>query len=83
MQIVKESENLYRLTRFGLFNCFLVRDGEGCTLVDTNVWGSAKPILKASQDLRWPIRRILLTHAHFDHVASLNELATELPGVEG
>jgi glyoxylase-like metal-dependent hydrolase (beta-lactamase superfamily II) len=82
MQIIQESENLCRLTRFGLFNCFLVKEGQGCTLIDTNVWGSAKLILRASRDLGSPIRRTLLTHAHFDHVASLDELVTELPSAE-
>ena len=41
MQIVKESPNLLRLTRFRMFNCFLVREDDGCTLIDTNVGGSA------------------------------------------
>jgi glyoxylase-like metal-dependent hydrolase (beta-lactamase superfamily II) len=31
--------------------------------------------------LRWPIRRILLSHAHFDHVASLDKLLEALPDV--
>jgi glyoxylase-like metal-dependent hydrolase (beta-lactamase superfamily II) len=30
----------------------------------------------------FPIRRIVLTHAHFDHVGSLDALARALPGVE-
>jgi len=82
MQIVEESPNLVRLTRFRMFNCFLVREENGCTLIDTNVGGSAASILRASQDIGWPIRRILLTHAHFDHVASLDELVAALSQAE-
>ncbi len=82
MQIVKESPNLLRLTRFRMFNCFLVREDDGCTLIDTNVGGSASFILRASQNSGWPIRRILLTHAHFDHVASLDELSQGLSQAE-
>lgn len=82
MQIIEESPNLYRLTRLGMFNCFLVREEDGCTLIDTNVAGSAGSILCASQKVGWPIRRILLTHAHFDHVASLDELSEEFPQLE-
>src|ERR1700741_943858 len=82
MQIVEESPNLYRLTRLGMFNCFLIREDNGCTLIDTNVGGSAGPISRASQKVGWPIRTILLTHAHFDHVASLDELSKVLPQVE-
>jgi len=35
-----------------------------------------------SQTLGLPIERILLTHAHFDPVASLDALAAQLPGAE-
>ncbi len=82
MQVVKESPNLQRLTRFRTFNCFLVREEDGCTLIDTNVGGSTASILRASRSMGWPIRRILLTHAHFDHVASLDELSQALPKAE-
>jgi glyoxylase-like metal-dependent hydrolase (beta-lactamase superfamily II) len=82
MKVVQESPNLCRLTRSGMINCFLVREEDGCTLIDTNVWGSCESILRASRDLTWPIRRIALTHAHFDHVASLAELLKALPDVE-
>ena len=82
MKIFRETENLRRLTRCGMFNCFLVKDEQGCTLIDTNVGGSARAILQFSQRLGWPIKRIALTHAHFDHVFSLDELASALPGVE-
>lgn len=82
MNIVQETPNLYRLTRFGMLNCFLVKDENGCTLIDTNIGGSCRAILQSSRTLGWPIRRIALTHAHFDHVSSLDELAFTLPGVE-
>lgn len=82
MQIIQESPNLYRLTQLRMFNCFLVQEEDGCTLIDTNIGGSAASVLRAAQSLGWPIRRILLTHAHFDHVASLDKLAEALPLVE-
>ena len=43
---------------------------------------SAKTILAAAGDLGAPIRRIALTHAHGDHIGSLDALAGRLPGVE-
>jgi glyoxylase-like metal-dependent hydrolase (beta-lactamase superfamily II) len=82
MRVTQESPNLYRLTRLNMFNCFLVREDDGATLIDTNIYGSAEPILRAAQRLGWPIRRILLTHAHFDHVTSLDKLAELLPDAE-
>src|SRR5271166_359643 len=82
MQIVQETPNFVRLTRFRMINCFLVREEDGCTLIDTNVFGSTGSILRASRDMGWPIRRIVLTHAHFDHVGSLDELSKALPKAE-
>ena len=82
MKIFQETENLCRLTQLGMFNCFLVKDEGGCTLIDTNIGGSAGAILQLSQKLGWPIVRIAITHAHFDHVSSLDELASALPEVE-
>jgi glyoxylase-like metal-dependent hydrolase (beta-lactamase superfamily II) len=82
MRPIQETPHLFRLTRLGIFNCFLVREDDGFSLVDTNLPGSASMILAASERLGGPIRRILLTHAHFDHVGSLDALWDKLPGIE-
>jgi glyoxylase-like metal-dependent hydrolase (beta-lactamase superfamily II) len=82
MRIIKDTSHLFRLTRFGMFNCFLVKEQDGFTLVDTNLPGSASQILQAAERLGAPIHRILLTHAHFDHVGSLDELLSSIPGTE-
>ena len=68
------------LTRLGFFNCFLVREEDGFTLIDANLKGSEEDILRATGDV--PIRRILLTHAHVDHVGSVDALMAKVPGVE-
>jgi glyoxylase-like metal-dependent hydrolase (beta-lactamase superfamily II) len=82
MQVVQETSNLYRLTRFRMVNCFLIKEEDGLTLVDTNLPGSCALILRATRKLGLPIRRIVLTHAHFDHIAALDHLAEALPNVE-
>ena len=82
MIVVSETNHLIRLTRLGVFNCFLVREDDGFTLIDTCLSGSASAILSAAQRFGAPIRRIALTHAHFDHVASLDALVAALPAVE-
>ena len=82
MRVVQETENLVRLTRFGMINCFLVREAEGFTLVDTGLQGSAGAILRAAALLGAPIRRIVLTHSHIDHIGSLDSLMTALPSTE-
>jgi glyoxylase-like metal-dependent hydrolase (beta-lactamase superfamily II) len=82
MQIIQETSNLVRLTRFGMFNCFLVKEDHTFTLVDTNFPGSESEILKAAGSLGCPISRIALTHTHFDHAGSLDALTAALPEVE-
>jgi glyoxylase-like metal-dependent hydrolase (beta-lactamase superfamily II) len=82
MRVVQETENLFRLTRFGMINCFLVREVDGFTLVDAGLRGSAGDILNAASRLGSPIRRIVLTHAHIDHIGSLDSLMAALPSIE-
>jgi glyoxylase-like metal-dependent hydrolase (beta-lactamase superfamily II) len=82
VKIIQETGNLVRLTRFGMFNCFLVKEEQTFTLVDTNFPGSGSEILKAARSLGCPISRIVLTHTHFDHVGSLDALTAALPDVE-
>ncbi|WP_263380704.1 MBL fold metallo-hydrolase [Granulicella paludicola] len=82
MKIKPISQHGMQLTRFGLMNCYLVRESDGFTLIDTTIGGSGDQILAAARSLDAPIRRILLTHAHVDHIGALDELATKLPGVQ-
>jgi glyoxylase-like metal-dependent hydrolase (beta-lactamase superfamily II) len=80
--MTSSSSTVTRLSRFGVVNVYLVAEGDGLTVVDTAIPGSAKAIMKAAAGLGAPIRRIALTHAHGDHIGSLDALAAALPGVE-
>lgn len=85
MKTTRHSEHLYQLTRFGAvfpINCYLVREDDGFTLIDTGISGMAPLILTAAQSLGAPIVRLLLTHAHGDHVGSLDALHAQLPDAE-
>ena len=65
----------HQLTRLGLLNCYLVRESDSYTLIDTTVKGAGKQIIATARALgSGPIARILLTHAHSDHVGSVDEL---------
>jgi glyoxylase-like metal-dependent hydrolase (beta-lactamase superfamily II) len=84
MKTTPVTANAFQLTRLGLVNCYLVRESDGLTLIDTGLPGSADDILAAARGLGAPIRRILLTHAHMDHVGSVDELVAKLgaPSIE-
>lgn len=81
MKVTTFSNNLHQLTRLVAFNCYLVREDDGLTVIDTNMGGQAQAILQAANKLGLPIVRILLTHAHVDHVGSLDALHQALPDV--
>jgi glyoxylase-like metal-dependent hydrolase (beta-lactamase superfamily II) len=70
------------VTRFGFVNAHLVPEDDGLTLIDTGIPGTAKAILAAAGRTGTPIVRIALTHAHGDHVGSLDALAAARPEAE-
>ncbi len=85
MKTTTYGNNFAQLTRFPLLfpvNCYLVREDDGFTLIDTGIAGSAKIILASVQPLGAPIVRIVLTHAHGDHAGSLDALHAALPNAE-
>jgi glyoxylase-like metal-dependent hydrolase (beta-lactamase superfamily II) len=71
-----------RLTKAGFVNSYLVDEEDGLTLVDTMLPRSAGKILAQAAQLGKPIVRIALTHAHGDHIGSVDELAAQLPNAE-
>ncbi len=82
MKVTAYSDNLFQLTHLGFVNCYLVREEDGFTLIDTGMSGQARSIIQAAQQRGLPIVRIVLTHAHVDHVGSLDALHEALPDVQ-
>lgn len=79
MNVRKISPHSYQFTRLGLVNCYLVRESDSFTLIDTGIPGSAKRMIDAARAIApEPIARLLLTHAHGDHIGSLDALAASL-----
>lgn len=73
---------VWQLTFFpALFpvNCYLVEEEEGVTLIDAGLPNSHKGIKQALRQVGKPLNDILLTHAHGDHIGSLDSLAADFP----
>ncbi len=85
MRITTHGRYLVQLTRFPrLFpiNSYLVREDDGLTLIDTTIASSAPAIVEAARELGMPIKRIVLTHAHGDHIGAVDALHQLLPEAE-
>jgi glyoxylase-like metal-dependent hydrolase (beta-lactamase superfamily II) len=83
MRIIHK-QSVYQLTflpRFFPVNCYLVEEEDDLTLIDAALPYSSKGIMQAARQIGKPIARIVLTHAHGDHVGALDALKQELPEV--
>lgn len=64
-------------------NCYLIEEGESCTLIDAALPYSADGILRAAAATTGkPLTRIVLTHAHDDHVGALDALKAKHPEIQ-
>jgi glyoxylase-like metal-dependent hydrolase (beta-lactamase superfamily II) len=71
------TDRLIRIAHRGVFNCYLVVEDDGLTLVDTGPSGTLPRIRAGIERLEAPLRRVVLTHAHGDHLGGLDQLADE------
>jgi glyoxylase-like metal-dependent hydrolase (beta-lactamase superfamily II) len=62
-------------------NCYLVEEEDGLTLIDAALSFAAKGIMKAAEEIGKPITKIVLTHAHEDHVGALDSLKAEIADI--
>jgi glyoxylase-like metal-dependent hydrolase (beta-lactamase superfamily II) len=74
-------QHFTRVRRFGMMNLYLVEEEDGLTVVDTAM-KSSKQIVQAAALKSLPVKRVILTHAHDDHVGSLDALVAAVPDVE-
>ncbi len=80
MQAKQITPYVTQLTKMMMVNCFLVKEDDGYTLIDTSMPNSEQAILDAAGQT--PIRRIVLTHPHVDHAGSLEALRPHLQDSE-
>jgi glyoxylase-like metal-dependent hydrolase (beta-lactamase superfamily II) len=60
-------------------NCYLIEEDDGITLIDACMPFVAKGIYAAIQATGKPLTRILLTHAHADHIGAVPFLKEKYP----
>ncbi|WP_163536162.1 MBL fold metallo-hydrolase [Gracilibacillus sp. YIM 98692] len=65
--------------RFFPVNCYLVEERNELTLIDAALPFSTNKIMSTAEKIGKPITRIVLTHAHADHVGALDHLKHLLP----
>ncbi|WP_113930306.1 MBL fold metallo-hydrolase [Bacillus sp. P14.5] len=84
MKITKRN-SLYQLgfmPDFFPVNCYLVEEEDSLTLIDAALPYSANSILEAAGKIGKPIKRILLTHMHNDHIGALSKIKSSDPAIE-
>lgn len=82
MKVAVIDEHLTKLTQLNCINCYLVREEDGFTLIDTCYRGAEKFILEFTAKANVPVKRIVLTHAHVDHVGSLDAARELFPAAQ-
>ena len=77
------TDHLAQITQLGVVNAYLLREDDGSlTVIDTGVPGTHHALLIAAKEMGGRIKRVLLTHAHSDHVGSVKSILRALPNVE-
>jgi len=80
MKMKRVSNHIWSLKSWMIIpiHVWVVADDKGITLVDAGMPTMAKAILKSIKLLdKGPLKRILLTHGHSDHVGSLKKILKE------
>ncbi|MFT4050260.1 MAG: MBL fold metallo-hydrolase [Solirubrobacterales bacterium] len=76
-----DDTNFKRLRRYAILNIYLIEEDDGLTIIDTGM-NAARLIKREAGEQSQGVRRILLTHAHDDHIGSVDALVALFPDAE-
>lgn len=82
MNITQISEHIWKLGIWMIvpIQVWVVKENDGVTLIDTGIELMAGGILRFLRELdAGPLKRILLTHAHPDHVGAIEKIRQQYP----
>lgn len=85
MKVTRLGPHLIQMTRFSSvfpMNCYLVEESDGLTLVDSTMSSVGGDVAEQARELGKQVRRIVLTHAHGDHVGGVSGTRQRFPNVE-
>jgi glyoxylase-like metal-dependent hydrolase (beta-lactamase superfamily II) len=85
MRITRHGDRLIQFTRYAAvfpMNCYLVLEDDGLTLVDSTTSAPAAEVAAEAARLGLELRRVVLTHAHGDHVGGVAGMRERFPGVD-
>ncbi|MGD1932802.1 MAG: MBL fold metallo-hydrolase, partial [Leptolyngbyaceae cyanobacterium] len=60
-------------------NCFVLSVGKACWIVDAGF--DPEPLLDSINEQGLPVERVVLPHAHLDHIAGLHTVRHRYPEV--
>lgn len=82
MKVNQVSEHIWSLKIWMLIpvHVWVVADEDGVSLVDAGIQSMAKGILRFIDELQvGPLKRIVLTHGHSDHVGAVEQILKDYP----
>jgi glyoxylase-like metal-dependent hydrolase (beta-lactamase superfamily II) len=80
MTVNHVTDQLTQLVHRRVFNCYLVREDDGLTLIDTGPAAALRGVWQEIDRTDLALRRVVITHAHGDHIGGLDPLTIEHAG---
>lgn len=65
-----------------LINCYLIEENDELTLIDTGYSFCYKKILKCADMIGKPIKKVVITHLHSDHIGGLKKIYRFCPDIQ-
>lgn len=84
MKVIREKfhNQLVTMPRLFPINCYLIKEQKFMTLIDCSKKGESRKIIDVIQSEGRPLKHIILTHAHSDHIGDVDKIKKVFPKAE-